>query len=330
MEIKTRNLNPNFTLVLPGPCQAKCEFCNWKREKNESKFIPMLKEILPQLPEVFKQISISGGEPTISPVYDETLRVIKEYKRYGTINKVVLTTNGFGLFDINVDGIDHINISRHHYDDEINREIFHTDKVPNEDQLLFINNQMNELGIDVNYNVVITEHINKEYSRILLNNFIDFVKKTNASSITFRNQYDDFTVSKIETSLLKTGFKPKHISSCPVCTSTEYIVNGIKVRFHRSKYEPTKSKFIKDDEVYELILQPNGNLTADWEGKKIILSNKKKKKKKKTGQVANLEPIYYGCNSYLLDNNDIYFSCGHSQYSGCGHSEGIGCHYSSC
>ena len=32
MKIKTQNKNPNFTIVLPGTCQAKCDFCFWKED----------------------------------------------------------------------------------------------------------------------------------------------------------------------------------------------------------------------------------------------------------------------------------------------------------
>jgi hypothetical protein len=48
----------------------------------------------------------------------------------------------------------------------------------------------------------------------------------------------------------------------------------MKFKFHASDYEPTESDKFDSDEVYELILQPTGDLTRDWEAKKIILKRK--------------------------------------------------------
>ena len=46
MKISTKNSNPNFTIVLPGPCQANCDFCFWNREKDETAFIKSIKRVL--------------------------------------------------------------------------------------------------------------------------------------------------------------------------------------------------------------------------------------------------------------------------------------------
>jgi len=144
---------------------------------------------------------LAGGEPTLSPVFKEALALINKYKKKGKFNKVVLTTNGIHLNKFDLTGIDHVNISRHHYDQEINEKIFGTKQVPNKKDLYSINSRVNQQGIDVNYNVVIT----KENEDLNLAEFVSFAKMTG----------------------------------------------------------------------YEVIMHPTGDLTRDWEAKKIILERKK-------------------------------------------------------
>jgi MoaA/NifB/PqqE/SkfB family radical SAM enzyme len=271
MKISTRNINPNFTIVLPGPCQANCDFCFWKREDEEDSFISSLKRSLKKLPKNFSQISISGGEPTLSPVFEKTMKVINKYKKKGKINKIVLTTNGINLLEKDLRGIDHINISRHHMDDITNQEIFKTEKIPSFSDLEKINDYVNKFGIDVNYNVVFNEK--NKVSDIAA--WEEFVKATGATSITFRNQYGDFNKSLLENKILKDGYLPNVISTCPVCRTASYFIKGIKFKFHSSSYVPTESKAFETNETYELILHPTGDLTRDWEAKKIILKRKK-------------------------------------------------------
>ena len=273
MKIYTNNVNPNFTIILPGPCQANCDFCFWKRESEEGSFIKSLKRVLKKLPDNFNQISISGGEPTLSPVFEDTLTLINKYKNKGKFNKVVLTTNGINLKKFDLTGIDHINISRHHYNDGVNQGIFKTKNIPSGEELNSINKYINKFGIDVNYNIVLVE--DNELSDI--GTFIDFAKRTGATSLTFRNQYGNYGLSKLEKTIINVlKYKPFSTSTCPVCLTNTYFVNGLKVKFHSSDYEPTESKSFDEKEVYELVLQPTGDLTKDWEAKKIILKRKDK------------------------------------------------------
>lgn len=274
LKITTRNTNPNFTIILPGPCQAKCSFCYWKQDKNNDNFIKGLKKSLEEIPELFSQISISGGEPTISPFFKETLDIINEYKKIGKIQKVVLTTNGLNLKELDLTGINHINISRHSLTYNKNVDIFNTTKIPTNNELIDIVNHCNKFGIDVNFNVVFIDNVNTNYD---INEWTILAKECNVSSITFRNQYGNYGFSKLESNLIENNYKPHIISSCPVCRTSTFFVNGVKIRFHSSDYEPTESKQFQEDEVYEVILQQNGNLTRDWEEKKIIINVNKEK-----------------------------------------------------
>jgi len=53
-----------------------------------------------------------------------------------------------------------------------------------------------------------------------------------------------------------------HSSLCPVCRTDTILYKGIPVTF---KYSPVEPSAILDT-VYELIMQPNGEVTIDWAG----------------------------------------------------------------
>lgn len=270
LKIRTGNQNPNFTIILPGACQAKCNFCFFKQDKDDKLFLKGLKKSLKKLPDLFNQISITGGEPTISPVFDEAMEIIRKFKNKGKIRKVVLTTNGLNLTNKNIEGIDHINISRHHYNQDICEEIFKTKKIPNSLDLVAISGHANKIGIDINYNVVMVE----ENKNLNIFDFILFAKMHDATSITFRNQYGDYNENPLEQQLIAAGYTATSVQTCPVCRTSYYLVKGFKLKFHSSDYEPTESTKFHPDEVYEVILQQNGDLTRDWEGQKILLNHK--------------------------------------------------------
>ncbi len=70
----------NFSIILPGDCNAKCKFCFWKRNRSESPlFLQQLAWYLDALGGVVRQISITGGEPTLSPWFDGLMEVLKGY-----------------------------------------------------------------------------------------------------------------------------------------------------------------------------------------------------------------------------------------------------------
>ena len=162
MPIKFLTNSPNFSLVLPGTCNARCSFCFWQEEK-EAKlkdFLLNLDRSLKALPLEFKQISITGGEPTLSPLFEDVLALIKQHRNLegSSWNKVVLTTNGHNLkvmMKYLRGVVDHVNISRHAIKDEDNQAIFGTDTVPTAADLYKLTQSLNKRGIDATLNVVL-------------------------------------------------------------------------------------------------------------------------------------------------------------------------------
>lgn len=129
-EIKPYVCSPNtefpFYINITNLCNAKCEFCCNGQNKDFRKLdMNFLKEALDIVHDKVSRISISGGETMINAIdLENLLKLIDGYGRCITIN-----TNGSFLAR-NVDmlnqfyNIESIQLSRHHYDDEKNNEIF--------------------------------------------------------------------------------------------------------------------------------------------------------------------------------------------------------------
>jgi len=258
---------PNLSVMLPGRCNAKCDFCFWERDNvaNNSlskDFSSKLFDYVMELPECFRQISITGGEPTISPALDGVLAVVSRLKASKRIDKVVLTTNGVRLAkrlpDI-VDCVDHINISRHHYDDEENSLIFRTSTNPSTIDLFSIVAAVHcNSPVDICFNCVVPPDVSVEFCE----EFIDYGRTVGVKAVSFRIYHNAMGVCEAEKYYTE-KYHAVDVSTCPVCRTARMLVDGFCVNWKYSVLEPTQHW----DGVYELVMQPDGRLTADWSGK---------------------------------------------------------------
>lgn len=134
--------NLNFSIFVDDYCNADCKFCvaqlryEHKNKMYQKKHIEDRDQYLARLEQVLKivrplnpSVSITGGEPSVSPVIVDILKLVDQYQ----FRKRTITTNGSGLLKT-VDGDalinhlvkygwNHLNISRAHFDDAINKEI---------------------------------------------------------------------------------------------------------------------------------------------------------------------------------------------------------------
>jgi molybdenum cofactor biosynthesis enzyme MoaA len=255
--------SPNLSLMLPGWCNAKCDFCFWEREQEANKFpqkeyANKVAEYLDSLPNSFHQISVTGGEPTISPVFDDVLKVISERKN--KFNKIVLTTNGINLAgkaDIISGVIDHINISRHHYDDNENAKIFKTDSCPNTEKLRNLVNYKYG-NADMCFNCVIPPTVEFDFCEKMIDYAISFKKIAALNFRIFHNAMDECNAQEIFVNKYGAAYETR----CPVCRVAIQRVRGQQINWKYSILEPTQNW----NGIYELVMQPTGQLTADWNG----------------------------------------------------------------
>ena len=239
-------INPNFSIVMPTGCNAKCSFCYWEPEMGSN--LDKFKEVIRDLPPEFEQCSITGGEPTMANDLMQWIRVAN--KRFG---KVVLNTNGYKLTDAIIQSVDFVNISVHHYDRYSNCKIFGTDTVPDKVQL----KEMCKHG-NVTFNCVLDDGF-ADFQFIM--DYIKFAKYCGAK-VAFRKYYSDLTIlDKVDLDDTLTG---EH--SCGACLHRYHKINDVDVTF---KYSVPETNECMSD-PYEVILQANGKATYDWAGKKEV------------------------------------------------------------
>ena len=121
-------------------CEASCPFCI-ATNTQQKQFVDLFKleECLKRLHDenLVRGISFTGGEPfTDVKLLNDILNSI--YKIFGNHVEVSVTTNGTNLHRMHeiemLSYLDALHISRHHYDDRINAELFGT-RVPTKEEL---------------------------------------------------------------------------------------------------------------------------------------------------------------------------------------------------
>lgn len=246
---------PNFTIILPGPCQAKCDFCYWKSSKPSQNYLAQLKTVLDIIPLEFTRLSLSGGEPTLSPYLEEVITVVRQRRDW---NAVVLTTNGADcsrLYDLE---IDHINISRHAEYNVNNWRVFGTRKVPSVEKLEQDIAVLNKYGKDVTINCTLQNQFDKES----LESFLRKMHDIGATGVTFRKDQRKESIDPPR-EMFFLDSKARRVWSCDACRVWNNLYLGMSVTWKSSIPEPS----IHYGQVYELIFHPNGRLTIDWGGK---------------------------------------------------------------
>ena len=261
----------NFSIIVPGDCNADCSFCFWEREPQAPNYLMKLRQVLDtfgNLSDTYS-CSLTGGEPTISLLLHDILTILEQQANF---SKVVLTTNATGLADKRYFPadlaaiVDHVNISRHAVEDNVNLAIFQRrpDRIgiPTMGQLADLVDPLNQEGIDVTINCVLCGQFG---SRSNLLHFIKCMRELGASAVSFRKQHGNLDESEEEKWFV--DHKVVLEDSCPVCRVNQQLIYGMPIYWKASALEPSEDL----GEVYELIFHPSGQLTADWAGKKTVI-----------------------------------------------------------
>lgn len=298
----TFNDDPNFSVVMPGGCNAACSFCFAKDKKTYSAsmadYVGGLVSALASMPSAFYQISITGGEPMLSPYIMPVLAAIFPFKK--RYHNILLTTNGTDLeryFDIVSMTVDHINISRHHWDEGKNKAIFGGTYDVFDEDIVRIIDKYSESGIDVSANCVINDATDREF----IEKYILWARGIGFHAVRFRKENGSLEKTPVEKTY--DAHKVVHEGKCPVCRTTKQIIHGFDVYWKSSILEPSE----KISDVFEVVYAPDGKMYLDWAYKKPLIDKAKpaEKKRETRGVISSVPSTSCGGSS----------SCGSS---GCG------------
>jgi hypothetical protein len=280
-DLRHRHLEPNFTAILPGKCQARCPFCiepEGPAPPSISYWLTSFSSLLnSELPPNFSTVSLSGGEPSLSPAFPDALSLLAQHRISGRLKRTVLTTNGFmrGMtahLDTIGRAITNVNISRHATDDGANIRVFKSRGVPGKADLTDLVSELNRRGVPVNLNCVYSaEHAfgasisthSRSRIRAEAKRYISFAQEIGASSVVFR--FDHRTWNSEKPTRLEAAFDDYaivHQASCASCCVVGKVIGGLPVNFKRSAYEPVELHL--ETELYELVLHSDGALYRDW------------------------------------------------------------------
>ena len=279
--LRHRYFDPNFTAILPGKCQARCRFClepEGPPPPSAEAWLESFESLVTrELPPTFRTISISGGEPTLSPVFEPMLRILAALRQSRRIARVVLTTNGNvkGLrkyADLIGAAVTNVNLSRHAADDLANARVFKTYNVADADQLRDIIAQLAQRGVPTNLNCVYSpDHafgrqisaLSREDLRADAEGYITFARTVGATSVVFRHDHriwEPEVMTALEAAFADVA--EVHRSQCESCRVVGKIIRGMPVNFKKSAHETVDLHM--QTELYELILHSDGTLYRDW------------------------------------------------------------------
>ena len=150
-----------LTIKLTDFCDCSCPFCSNKnmRDFGHIDFVK-LEKVIRELNKtgLLYRISITGGEPMKFP--DEVNRLINLIISINEKIEIGITTNGLNLRKFaefeNVEKIEGIHISRHHYDDDINRKVFKSDSIATSDDIKYLQSKLKDKLI-ININTVLSK-----------------------------------------------------------------------------------------------------------------------------------------------------------------------------
>ena len=270
-------------IVIPCYCQANCPFC-FNKQTSETqvhdfnRFYENIDLSLGLLFNTIKNrkisIDITGNEPTFNiGEFRKVLALLKHYRdNYsGVIDKIVLTTNGYHLYEC-IDEIacvvDIVNISLHHYDYEIRRsEIFRTKYIPSNEDLKILNSKLHECGISTTSIGVIYEPIENYLDYVFfIAKFADFSKEVGFDNTRIRLDFTDETGAMDK--IFNYSFTDEIVQrQAGLCTK---IIN-------RNGYEIRIYKGVKNLVDYvigvEMVVDDDGKLYLDY-NKKYNLYNR--------------------------------------------------------
>ena len=186
---KPENIKLQLFVNMLTFCPANCRFCVAKNTKQDKKIdIDKFKSVMKLLKaeDRIRGIKITGGEPFYDiELLNEVLSAI--YDIFGYQMEVAISTNGTGLENLkkikDLEHIETIHLSRHHYDDNVNRELFGNIKnIPDKKSLKSIIDSVSYKDIFVLNCILLKDYINSPEEA---HKFMDFAIDIGAPKVGF-------------------------------------------------------------------------------------------------------------------------------------------------
>lgn len=301
--------NANLSIHLGEACNANCQFCiAHLRYLNESKiynkptlekekYLLRLNNILNLLKDISPSVSITGGEPTIFEILPDVIDVLIQ----NNVRKRTMTTNGSHLLKNNKNilnklidyKLEHLNISRAHYDTNKNKDIMQINENLSDMELKEIISECKKNNINVRlscallkngistieeikkymewaetidcHNVIFRQLMNFDYS-ITSGNIPEYCKQQTIQLIPLWEKMDIDKNFELYHSVLGYYYYVeirKYNNMNVACEMAD--LNLIDKQIE--KYETLYKKPL----TFEMVFHPNGNLCGGWiEDQKIM------------------------------------------------------------
>ena len=295
--------NFNFTIFIDDYCNADCRFCI-EQIKTENtgrilkcgkitevdKYIQRLDKVLEAIRPYNPSVSVTGGEPLISPAFSGVMKLLKKYK----FRKTVITTNGSDILehmDEIIDaGISHVNFSRPHYDEKIIQHIMRfRDTMTSFEELRAAIAKLEKNHVRTRFNCIIGKdgiHSLEEMKR-----YMDYIVTLGCKHVVFRemmsfNEEASKNIEKKEYSssnrilmnnLWKSidqdeDFQPFNSVRGHYYYIEMYNYKDISMVSERANLKCLEDERIKNlSYIYEMVFHPNGNLCAGWDENQDVL-----------------------------------------------------------
>lgn len=303
--------NCNLSIFVDDYCNADCMFCVaqlryenrsmiYKKPKieDDAEYFRRLEEVLARVAPLNVSVSLTGGEPTLSPRFAGVVRLLDKYN----IRKKTITTNGSALLrevegkrviDHLIDAkFDHLNISKAHYDEARNLVL-----MPYPCGERGCTNE--DLAQIIPY--ALSKNLRPRLSCLLLKDgihdlhgmveYIEFYRKLGIDNIIFRElmDYDVNTMinlDKVEYCQRNkvrlndvwqdvdkdSRFVPEKNILGYYYYVEIYQYKGVAVCSESADLRVQKEeKDAHGDVVYEMVFHPNGNLNGSWVDSEDIL-----------------------------------------------------------